>query len=185
MSGTVRCTAWKFRHFRDECTVFVTPIDDDLVFIHSALTPLVFQHDGAHLLYLVRFGVVTISLQIDSFFDASLPKNVVTTFGALCEADALQQRTSILETDRRIRGTAENLAKCLLGSHADILRRFEENLSDPPNGFGLQPRRARVFCVRGVGCKPLLASIVDSRTLRTMDLFTCSGRLTGTNRLAA
>ena len=134
MRSPVRRTAGKFRNFGDERGVFLAPIDDDLVLVHSVFPSLYFSTTARTLLYLVRLGVVAVSLHIDSLFHASFPKDVMAALGAFCKPDALQQGTQIVKADRCIGRTAEYLLERFLLTHIAILRwntedRFEGSAS--------------------------------------------------------
>ena len=123
----VRSAAWKFRHLRYESFILLTPINDHFVFVHD-LPKFVFQDDGTHLFYLVRFRIIAITLQIDSLLHSGFSENVMATFRSFRKAGTLQQLTEVVKTDRCIGRTAEYLLERFLLTHIAILRLNTEYL---------------------------------------------------------
>jgi hypothetical protein len=118
----VRHAAGQFRHVYDEGVVFVTPPNDHFVSrILHALEQLILREDFPNLLYLVRFRLRAVSLQIDSFDDTVLCKNMVASRNAHAKTLRFQQIAKLIKADISIGRSAENSVEYFFPTH-DLLQ---------------------------------------------------------------
>jgi hypothetical protein len=59
------------------------------------------------LLYLIRFRVASVALQIDFFLNASFLKNVMAATDTLLKAEAFEQQALRIEANRGIRRSTQ------------------------------------------------------------------------------
>lgn len=98
----MRRAAGQFRDLSHEHLIFVTPVDDRLVFVHVLLLGFrqsVEDDYSAYLANLVYFGFVSVTLEIDQIPDTSTPENVVAAANPLLKAEPVKQVAEVVETD--------------------------------------------------------------------------------------
>lgn len=104
----MRRAAGKFRHFGDEDSALVTPVDDNFVPIHRRRPPAYAAGSPTAPDELVRFRVTTRFLNVDPLLHVGPTEDVVTPANSLFKAQMQQKCAKIGQCDPRIRAAAED-----------------------------------------------------------------------------
>ena len=82
---------------------------------------MIFEKHRSHLTHLVRLCILTITLQIDFFFNTGSTKDVMATADTPRKTKTVEQGTKIIETNTSVGSAAQHAPQSPFCTHASIV----------------------------------------------------------------